>query len=236
MPSQPATTRAEDFFPLAKRLARRHAWNPADVDDLTQEGMLALLIALERTSPENPRAFAQTVLSRTMRGYYNPKRRAVPFYETYDTFSLDILIEGREQPTVQAIEGVISGEGKSPGGQMKGAFRGGWKDHEISPEAPEDEDPFFFDELFIDQYLGDLEEQCGRVARWAVANLLDPGESMQSWILLDMSEDEGERDRCVCMTHRYVREALGYSVPKWFALLRQIRVFTRSWFETHDLI
>lgn len=168
--------------------------------------MIALLQAFGRTTPRNPWGYASTVLFNTMRGYYNPTRRAIPSYETYDTFSLDFMVEANE-------------EGSTEIGDMI----------ELLDPSDLEERSIVLDEMFIDEYLIALECSCGRRARWAVANLLDPGESMRNWILLDVEEKETRKERRIVPRHRNVREALGLSVPSWFALLRDIRDFTEGW-------
>jgi len=56
---------------LATSLARRYARNPDDVEDLKQEGLWAWVQAMRRGHiPQQPHAFARTVMQRRMLLYY----------------------------------------------------------------------------------------------------------------------------------------------------------------------
>lgn len=68
----------EQFRPLALFLANRIAWNPADVDDLVEEGMAELHRVAPFTDAKKPGAFASTVLSRKMKDHYPQSVRNRP--------------------------------------------------------------------------------------------------------------------------------------------------------------
>src|SRR5690606_27272235 len=75
--------RDEDFIPLAQHKARARAWTPSDEEDLTQEGLMALLEALEQEpNVHNPVAFAATVMRRAMGNFYQGKSTVALFDRT----------------------------------------------------------------------------------------------------------------------------------------------------------
>ena len=60
------------YLSLAQQTAWRIAWLPEHVDDLVQEGLVALLIAARKTKQiDNPGAFAHTVFRRAMQDFYS---------------------------------------------------------------------------------------------------------------------------------------------------------------------
>jgi len=71
----------EEFLPLARRMAEELAWNPSDQDDLIQEGLLQLHVALSRVAKvEKPLRFARKVLLRSMMALWRPGKSPDLFF------------------------------------------------------------------------------------------------------------------------------------------------------------
>lgn len=87
------------FTDLAQTLARKEAWQPADADDLVQEGLIALDRALRKTTPEKPYAFARTVMQRAMQKSLAAYHRGPPpgFWVELGDMLDPVTVENGEQ-------------------------------------------------------------------------------------------------------------------------------------------
>jgi RNA polymerase sigma factor (sigma-70 family) len=84
-PSQHAWEYREEtiagYMPFAHSIANRIQWNPADHDDLVQEGLIALLKSMReykqpgKPAVTKPLALACMVMEREMKWWYKPKDR-----------------------------------------------------------------------------------------------------------------------------------------------------------------
>lgn len=194
----------EQFMPLARSLAHKLATQPADQDDLVQEGCLALHRALSSGPvPANPYAFAKTVLFRQM---LNHRRRSkdreqahLPLpAESDDGVVMPDQLLGNEvaqnddaeylETYLRDLEAVC---GKSARWAAENLLRPG---STVGKFAVMDADKRTSEAL--------PEQRCRGVEH-------------------------------VKITHVQIREALGLPVSQWRPLLSSIRSFTSDWLARH---
>lgn len=202
----------ESFFPLAVHLARQLALRSDDVDDLIQEGLVALHLAFEKT-PDilNYTAFATTVLRRKMRGYYNRRE-----YEDLPDISIEKLQESIDD---------------SSGNQIPISVFQHSKALQTTPEPVEDN-------LYLQAYLEAVETEIGKQARWIAENLISPSDEVGRVVLVEI-EEKKQANRPVRgietarVSQRLLWEALGISKPRWFQMKRRLQEFTAAWVAGH---
>lgn len=204
----PTSTNAPDYFPLARKIARRIAWTPSDEEDLVQEGILALHKALQKTpTPEEPAGFASVVLSRAMREYY-PKRKGDGSLPP----SFDLLFDS---PSLNDPDISLSGLSASAGAIDP------LDDLDIAEYLADLESRCGRQARWAAQNLIAPGEQFGG---WLLIELAEKQKQMAA--------DPSIRRRgteTIRISHRQIQEALGLSVPRWTKLLEEIRKFTREW-------
>ena len=238
----------KSFIPYAKILARRIAWIPADEDDLVQEGLLALHLALQKTKDiKCIKSFSKTVMSRHMQNYYRPKDRKNPppvelLPEHYPTENsreesalgrIDIrrflrsLEEAEGKIARQAAEMLLTRKGdlaKTPAALTRSALLAGMTAREITRllrrEFPEYAEGSIKRRIYLTRK--ELEEN---------GELVNLPKRIGSRTRLERhaARDPGRETKM--LVHRHVREALGLSVTAWFDVLSRIRRFACSWFD-----
>lgn len=205
--SEQVSLRLEDFFPLARSLARRIAWEPDDADDLFQEGVVALHLAL-RKNPRlrKPHAFARTVLSRAMRGHYPAARRSAP-----SLLSVEELLDGDGGRLPAALTA-------EPGEQVDliGEFLADLEKRYGRQARWAAESLIVPGASFGAFVMVEVEEKRRRKR---------PG--------YDHRNPRGVEN--IRTSHRQVREALGLSASRWHGLLGEIRGFACEWLPAHDV-
>lgn len=216
---------ALEYLPLARILARKACVVPDDIPDLTNEGALALMLAVEAYNAEgkpidNPGGFARTAMWRgqQMFNYYthgNRGCRILLYSDLAATASGGRMDRGADEDVCRAtsILQTVSVVG--------------------------DDDLFF--QVLLREFFNELERIHGRDTRLVAENLAVPG---QEAVLIAMEERaekivrfSADKPRSVRgihhlrVTHNHIRQAFCMPPAVWTRHVESVRGFAREWFD-----
>lgn len=206
---------------LARAVALQEAHRPDDVDDLTQIALWAYHKAEQRyrrkrIAVTQPVAFARTVCQRAI--WYHYARTARPDWALRTATSLDVL--DRALPTATGFLRLDVWDNER-GLLYEDATEvpiAGLDGQQCAPGTQ-------LDFLELNEYFEKLERACGTTARRLVENLVAPRDREVLTVLRRLPT-RSHRSRHVLR----IRAALGLRhTPKYYALVRQIKTFTRSY-------
>lgn len=207
----------KQFSSTARNLARRIALQPADEDDLVQEGLFALDRALLRTTtPRHQGAFAVAVMRRAMWRYnLQPWVR-----DSNQTVSLEGTESGLAPLTEFVdlqLDGVPYHVQQERQLTEQAYYTGLERAH--GPEA----------RRIAENLVEPRDEKLCEYLEHAVAGVL-------------AQQKQGPCEVCECV-HRprvrlsktQIRRGLGITYEKWYATLNHIKAYTASWLTTHQV-